>query len=135
MAPTAIQSGIRFGDLVFSEPTLLPDTCLAGIFDQPGLYVVLVHDSNWQPRPFRPLYFGESDGVWQRATGAHENCDSWRARGGLFEPVYRALCPLPGWTRVQRQLAESALISAYQPPCNDRLSRSLGALTGVARLG
>ena len=127
-------TGIRFADLWFSEPVLLPDGCVSGMFDQPGLYVVLVRDQSWRPRPFRPLYFGESEGVWQRATSAHENCKSWRAQAGPFQPVYRALCPLPGWTRAQRQLAESALIATFQPPCNDRLSRSLAVLAGVGRL-
>lgn len=123
--------GIRFGAHHFSEPELLPQKGSASFLDPQGLYVVLAADAGWGPRPFRPLYFGESDGIWSRATGDHENAESWRRQAGLFAPLYRALCPLPGWTRRQRQAAESALIAEFKTPCNERLSVSLAALLGV----
>ena len=75
MSPT---SGIRFGGHLFSEPAPLPPSGAASLLDLPGLYVVLVRDPGWDPRPFRPLYFGESQGVWGRATAAHEKCGDWR---------------------------------------------------------
>jgi hypothetical protein len=124
-------TGIRFGAYQFSEPELLPEKACASFLDLQGLYVVLVADAGWRPRQFRPLYFGESDGIWMRATGNHENAESWRRQAGLFAPLYRALCPLPGWTRQQRQTAESALIAEFKTPCNERLSVSLAALLGV----
>ncbi len=125
MSPVA---GIRFGGQIFTEPALLPQTGASRLLDLPGLYVVLVHDPTWRPRPFRPLYFGESQGVWTRATWAHEKCVDWRQAAGLMTPLYRSVCLLPGWTVSQRRSAESALIAAYGPPCNERLSVDLGAL-------
>ena len=122
--------GIRFGGHDFSEPQLLPLASPRGL-ESRGLYVILVHDVGWKPQPFRPLYFGESDAIWCRATAAHENYASWRAEAGLIAPLYRALRFLPGWTRFERQAAESALISEYNPPCNKRLSWSLAGLFGV----
>ena len=124
-------SGIRFGGHDFSQPQLLPPPSPSGFLDLPGLYAVLVSDAGWRPRPFRPLYFGESDCVWGRATAAHEKYASWRAEAGMIAPLYRALCLLPGWTRSQRQTAESALIAEYNPRCNERLSVSLAALLSV----
>ena len=127
----AAGGGIRFGNNHFSALALLPWTSQPRIAELPGLYVVLAYDSNWTPRPFRPLYFGESHDPWGRANAEHEKYESWRAAAGVIAPLYRGLCLLPGSTRSQRQAAESALIAEYSPPCNERLSVSLGALLGV----
>jgi hypothetical protein len=94
----------------------------------PGLYVVLVRDSACSPRPFRPLYFGESQEVWTRASAAHEKCGDWRRAAGFLTPLYRSVCLLPGWTLSQRRAAESALIATYGTTCNERLSIDFGAL-------
>lgn len=131
MSTDIVGTGITFGGYNFSEPQLLPVASSPRFADLPGLYVILVRDVGWSPRPFRPLYFGESAAVLSRATVAHEKYPSWRTEAGLFVPVYRALCSLPGWTRSERKVAESALISEYNPPCNDRLSTSLAGVLGV----
>lgn len=123
-------TGIRFGGYNFSEPQLLPVASSRGLLDWPGLYVILMRDGRWTPRPFQPLYFGESDSAWSRANADHENYPSWRARAGLIAPLYRAVCMMPGQTRSERQAAESILISTYNPPCNERLSVSLTSLLG-----
>jgi hypothetical protein len=115
---------IVFNNFKFSEPaTLVSAPTLADqLIAQPGLYVVLVYDLAWSPRPFRPLYFGESDNINSRASGTHENHSAWCREAGTHTPLYRALCPLPGWSKTQRQQMESALIANYNPPCNQKLS-------------
>lgn len=123
--------GIKFGKHCFSEPEPLAYPTAPWILDRPGLYVVLVYASNWRPRPYRPLYFGESHGVRGRATTEHENYQSWLAEAGQNSNLFRALCFLPGSTRLERQMAESALIGRYHPPCNDRASVNLAALLGL----
>lgn len=133
MALAGLGGGIKFGRCWFLEPELVPAATRFSLVDQPGLYVALAFDSAWGPRPFRPLYFGESDGIWGRSTNGHEKSGSWRAQVGPFGTVYRALLPMPGSTRAQRQAAESALITQYNTPCNDRLSMSLAALMGLPR--
>lgn len=125
---TTTTPGIRFGGHLFSEPALLPPSSAASFFDMPGLYVVLVRDSACSPRPFRPLYFGESQDVWARASGTHEKCGDWRLAAGLFTPLYRAVCSLPGWSLSKRRAAESALIASYGTPCNERLSIDFASL-------
>jgi hypothetical protein len=106
------KQGIRFNDCVFSEPTPLaqwtPPRCA-------GLYVVLVQDSNWAPRPFQPLYFGEF--------GHNASLPAFRAeQTGLAavapqEALYAAALPLPFSTTAQRWILRNELIRAYNPPC------------------
>jgi hypothetical protein len=120
MSAPDIGGGIKFGAYWFSEPEPVPSKAFS-IFDQAGLYVVLAYDASWGPRPFRPLYFGESGGIGDRCTSGHEKCSAWRAQVGLLGTVYRALLHMPGSTRVSRQAAESTLIASYNTPCNDRL--------------
>ena len=112
---------IQFGDRSFSYPEVVPDEELLATFDSPGLYVVMGYDPAWRPLPYRPLYFGESDSIWRRATGAHENYARWKHEaGGAF--LYRSFHYMDGSTQRQRQAAESALIFQYNPPCNRTLS-------------
>jgi hypothetical protein len=121
--------GIRFGDYAFTEPEPVPVHGLPSILGaQAGLYVVLAFDPAAAPRPFRPLYFGESGDIRSRATGQHENHPAWCRSAGVGMPLYRAVCALPGWPLHQRRAAESALIRMYQPPCNERLSLALVGL-------
>src|SRR2546422_1064179 len=100
--------------------------------ENPGLYVVLAYDAAWQPLPYRPLYFGESDRIWGRATSAHENYTSRKREVGTAT-LYRAFHHMTGSTRAQRQAVESALIARYNTPCNERLSFGLEALLGGRR--
>jgi hypothetical protein len=126
-------SGINFGGYSFSEPTILPSTPTAvDVFlGQSGLYAILVHDPSCTPRPFRVLYFGESDNIKTRATGTHENFSRWRTQAGPVTQIYRSLCPLSSATKLKRQQVESALIAKYAPPCNERLSFDLARLFGA----
>jgi hypothetical protein len=119
---------IKFNDYTFSEPTALPASSAAG---QPRVYAVLVFDPTCTPRPYRPVYFGESDNIHGRAAGTHENHSSWSAEAGTNTPLYRALCPLPGLTKTQRQQVESLLIAEYSTPCNQKLSFDFARLLGV----
>jgi len=126
-------NGIIFGGFSFSEPTFLPSTPTAvDVFlGQSGLYVILVYDPSCTPRPFRVLYFGESENIQMRATGTHENFSHWRAQAGPIAQIYRALCPLFSSTKLERQQVESSLIAKYTPPCNERLSFDFVRLFGT----
>lgn len=121
---------IRFGDHFFSHPELLDDAGFLAVLDSPGLYVVMAYDAVWRPLPYRPLYFGESDRIWGRATDAHENYTSWRREAGTAT-LYRAFHHMAGSTQRQRQMVESALILAYNPVCNRKLSFDFAGLLGV----
>jgi hypothetical protein len=123
---------IQFGDRSFSHPEVIPDEELLATFDSSGLYVVMAHDPAWRPFQYRPLYFGESDGIWGRATSAHENYARWkREAGGAL--LYRSFHYMDGSTQRQRQAAESALILHYNPPCNRTLSFDFKTLLSERR--
>lgn len=117
------QTGIKFGNLLFSEPVALPSTpsMLDQVLPQPGLYVILTPDVRCTPRPFRLIYIGESENVNMRSTAAHEKFSEWKREAGTAQ-LYRAVCALPGTTKPQRQATETALIRSYAPPCNKVLS-------------
>ena len=51
-----VPPGIRFNDCLFSEPTRVPEL---NVPKYAGLFVLLVEDANWAPKPYQPLYFGE----------------------------------------------------------------------------
>jgi hypothetical protein len=118
---------IRFGDWIFSAPETVTGRTLLGLggLESPGLYVVMAYDASWRPLPYRPLYFGESDTIWNRATPSHENYESWKRQAGTAT-LYRAFHHMTGSTHGQRQARESALIAHYNTPCNQRLSFDLG---------
>jgi hypothetical protein len=132
-------SGIIFHELhkwQFSEPEVLtaysPFSPLysLGLGKQEGVYAILVDDSTARPRPFRALYFGEAEDVRSRATATHENHSAWQREAGTNGRLYRAFYLMPGSTQTQRQVLESALIAAYNTPCNQRLSFDFARLMG-----
>jgi hypothetical protein len=132
MPPPPVAQMIGFGDRLFSFPEPLGDAGLLAGLESPGVYVVLAYDATWQPLPYRPLYFGESDRIWSRATASHENYASWKREAGTAA-LYRAFHHMTGSTRAQRQAVESSLIARYNTPCNERLSFSLEGLLGGRR--
>ena len=127
LLPPPAASSIRFGDWIFSAPEPVTSNALLGLggLESPGLYVVMAYDPGWRPLPYRPLYFGESERIWNRATASHENYVSWK-REASTTTLYRAFHYMTGSTRAQRQARESSLIAHYNPPCNQRLSFDLG---------
>ena len=53
---TMVPQGIRLNDCLFSEPTRFADWKVP---KYAGLFVILVKDANWVPKPYQPLYFGD----------------------------------------------------------------------------
>jgi hypothetical protein len=125
--------GIIFKDgavnRAFSEPELLPASGLR-LGKQEGVYAILIEDWRQSPRPFRVLYFGEAENLWWRATVSHEKHADWQREAGPYARIYRAFHPMPGSTQRERQMVESALITMYNPVCNEKLSFDLGSLLG-----
>ena len=99
----------------------------------PGIYAILETDARWSPKPYRVLYFGESSNVLRHATGAHERFSSWRATARHAKPLYRALCPMPGSTKHQRQQVENLLIRNYGPHAMD--AWAWRAVSGSSEIG
>jgi hypothetical protein len=109
---TTTKLGIRFNDCVFSEPTSLshwtPPRCAC-------LYALLIEDSNWAPRPYQPLYFGEFGN--NAAAQLFEKARAFAARL-LGKEVFVSVLPMPFSTTAQRWILCSELVWAYNPPCS-----------------
>jgi hypothetical protein len=107
-----VGGGIRFNDCFFTEPTPLTQWRPP---QYPGLFVILVRDPNWAPKPFQPLYFGEFG----------NNAPEISLRG---EPLFHldprrsaellvATLPMPFSTTSQRCALRDELMWAYNPVC------------------
>jgi hypothetical protein len=100
--------GIRFNDFLFSEPVPLRNWTPPKFA---GLCVLLVRDTNWAPRQFQPLCFGEFGNNLriQWATDA--------LRLPAFESLLVAVLPLPFSSSSQRYDIRNELVWAYNPVC------------------
>ena len=107
-------TGINFGGLSFSEPTLL-NKCFPPA--QAGLYAILILDVRFGPRPYRSIYFGQAEDLSERVNASHEKYPCWRGKAGAAG-LYASFCPLYSSTKLARQVLEANLIKQYQPACN-----------------
>jgi hypothetical protein len=103
-------SGIRFNDCYFSEPTPLaqwtPPRCA-------GLFVILTWDSNWAPKPYRPLHFGEFGNNLQQILRPTDFTGMAGAAG--TELLYVSAIAMPFSTTAQRRAIRAELVHAYNP--------------------
>jgi hypothetical protein len=116
-------SGIRFNDCLFSEPTRLSS------WTQPKcacLFVVLVNDMNWAPRPMQPLCFGEFGNNSPVDALLRDYNRLLAAAGGKTLMVSVFLMPFS--TTTQRWALRNELVWAYNPPCQTDGSASAGEL-------
>jgi hypothetical protein len=105
-----LTAGIRFDDCYFSEPTPLsqwtPPRCA-------GLFVVLAPDSNWAPKPYQPLHFGE---FGNNATHIPDVAEFGLLRGAAStQPLYISALAMPFSTTAQRRAIRAELVQAYNP--------------------
>ena len=102
--------GIRFNDCVFSEPVALsewkPPRCA-------GLYVILVRDAEWAPKPYRPVCFGEFGNNTQTEAVIQE-CRK-RLPPAERDSAFLALLALPFTSAVQRWALCHELVGGYHP--------------------
>jgi hypothetical protein len=102
--------GIRFNDCFFGEPVPLDRWTPPR---SPGLYVILAADTNWAPKPFRPLYFGEFGNNAKLPVFGRE---AGQPAGKIGEVLFAAALEMPFSTTAQRCLLRNELIAAYNPP-------------------
>ena len=113
-----VPSGIRFDDYIFSEPTSLaewrPPRCA-------GLFVILAKDSNWAPKPFQALYFGEfGNNTEALLPGSY----AWMlgTQGGTA--LFVSVLPMPFTTINQRCEIRDRLLRAYNPLAQSRAGQA-----------
>src|SRR5579862_2720379 len=98
--------GIRFNDCMFSEPALLSNWTPPKFA---GLFVVLAADTNWAPRTFQPIYFGE---FGNNARSLPTGSIRIPAHCG---PLFISVLPMPFSSSAQRTELRSQLAWAYNP--------------------
>jgi hypothetical protein len=109
------RTGLRFLDRYFTEPVEFSSSWLPGYA---GAYVILVNDPAWEPRPYRPIYFGEAEDLTKKVVASHWKCDSWRHAAGPEGRIYVAYHLMVG-SDAERTAFKEELIREYRPACND----------------
>ena len=104
-----LPAGIRFNDCYFGEPTPLNQWAAPRCA---GLYVVLAADSNWAPRPYQPLHFGEFGNNARQIPGLTK---FGSLRGAGSRHLYIAALAMPFSTTAQRRALHAELVQAYNP--------------------
>jgi hypothetical protein len=110
MVSYSLAPGIRFNDCLFSEPAPLEGWTPPQFA---GLYAVLTADTNWAPRAFHPLYFGEFGNATPASAFFHD-CAGPIQRAGE-RTLFVALLPMPFSTTSQRWAICHELVRAYHP--------------------
>jgi hypothetical protein len=99
-----VPPGVRFNDSLFSEPAPVgmwrPTGC-------GGILAILTPNSQWGPRPFQPLYFGEFGNDAMRGVNLRANIQ----RDDLLVSVL----PMPYSTAAQRRALCNDLIASHNP--------------------
>jgi hypothetical protein len=106
----APRPGMRFLDRYFTEPMAFARGSLPGLA---GVYAVLVSDPGWQPRPYRPIYFGAAENLEARVVTSHEQYEEWLQAAGAEGNLYTAYHLMSG-DETQRKAFEKNLIQEYK---------------------
>jgi len=112
MYSEASVKGIRFNDCLFSETVPLLEWIPPRFA---GLFVVLVHDTNWAPKPLQPLLFGELGNNTRRPLLANDFIRLSGCAGG--RQLLVSVLPMPFSTTAQRCALRDELVWAYNPTC------------------
>lgn len=107
--------GITFHNRAFTEPVPFSLT-LPPVGS--GIYVILAPHPASKPRPYRAIYFGETNDFSARVTESHERFGDWVREAGCIANTYVAFCATPFLRGEQRRWAENDLIVRYRPVCN-----------------
>jgi hypothetical protein len=86
----------------------------------------MIADSTSRPKPYKAIYFGQSDDIYERASLRHENYSKWSTAasgGSIFVSYY----PMPNSSKEDREKVETLLIEKYNPSCNAKRSVDLSA--------
>ena len=110
--------GIRFNDCFFTQPTSLAEWRPS---QYAGLFVILLRDTNWAPRPFQPLYFGELGNNAPTAPLGDFACQ-FHPQGGV--ELFVATLPMPFSTTAQRLALRNELLWAYNPVCQAQIPKT-----------
>ena len=116
---------IDFAGLGFSDPVALPSFRGAPL---PALYCFSVVDSSWAPKPFRPVYFGETNNSASKIDLRHAAIERWQLMGRNVNELYVSVYYVPYVPEIARRHAETVLIEKFRTSLNGSLLASEGRL-------
>ncbi len=107
---------IYFANYQFSEP----GTFLNWTTDETsGIFAILVKDPKSKSKPYKAIYFGESENLSEHGFFKnHYRYDRWVREAGSAADLYISVFPLPDSSPVIRQSIQAFLIKYYHPVCN-----------------
>ena len=117
------RTGLRFRNRYFTEPMAFGSGWLPS---SAGVYAIVVSDPSWQPRPYRPIYFGEAEDLAGRLTASQERLEEWRRAADAAGPLYVAYHLMSG-SEADRAAFKESLIQEYRPEGNETPSDSPGS--------
>jgi hypothetical protein len=107
---------IYFANYQFSNPECLLNWITS---EKSGIYAILVQDPTSRSKPYKAIYFGESEDMSERGFfKSHSRYDRWIREAGTEAELYISVFPMPDLTPELRQGIEAFLIKYYQPVCN-----------------
>lgn len=109
------RTGLHFLDRYFTEPMAVGSGLLPA---SPGVYAILMSDAAWQPRPYRPIHFGEAADLAGMAVASHERYQEWLRTAGAADQLYIAY-HLTSGDETDRAALKESLIKEYRPACNE----------------
>jgi hypothetical protein len=109
ISPYLVAPGLRFNDCLFTEPVQLAHWVPP---NGAGIVAILARNTNWAPKPFQVIYFGEFGNDARRSLESREM--RFHAPGGN---LYVSVLALPFSSSAQRIALRNELISAYNPAC------------------
>jgi hypothetical protein len=92
-----------------------------------GILAILVHDREWAPKAFQPIYFDEfgNNAPLSSLIGDYSRLAAAARGRNLFVSVL----PMPFSTTAERRSLREELISAYNPACQSIIVAGLGQQT------
>lgn len=108
------RAGLHFLDRYFTEPMAFGSGSLPS---SAGVYAILMSDAAWQPRPYRPIYFGEAADL-AGVMASHEKYQEWLRIAGAADQLYVAY-HLTSSDETDRAALKESLIKEYRPACSE----------------
>ena len=107
---------IYFANYQFSDPECLLNWATS---EKSGIFAILVQDPTSRSKPYKAIYFGESEDMSERGFfKSHFRYDRWIREAGSEADLYISVFPMPDSTPDLRQGIETFLIKYYHPACN-----------------
>jgi len=104
-----------------------------------GVYAILVYDANFDPKPYKAIYFGQRADFSERGFPTrHEKYQDWlntaklSGLGMLGGPeLYISIMRMPYSTEASRSEIGQELIEKYRPACNIQFNPLHGSLNSI----